>query len=519
MESARARAGGPSSSVGLMKTACLMLAIALAANGCALAVKGVEQGELARLREQPEVVAVHYTAPPFLVRTTAPKGGGIGAGLGAAGPLGLLLLPLAIGISVAVTAAEEAAERSAGADLTNEVGLEDPVVLLKERLASRLAGEGISRIRPVAAAMDSDDLKRLKQAFGSATVLDVKTKGWGLHYHFQDAKTFFALYWVRARLIRLDQGRVVWDAEQRCAAGGDRRHGLPTLEELRANGGALLKTTFAQAAETCVEPLLARFRGEEPTRPVLSPAESADFTLERGTLAEAEARLLGPAGLVAGSRKFDAKLKGVTLTAQDLPRLRTLLKEATAAPPGSEVQVRGTIDGAPFKAKMDKGSSGRSEFAFEGLAFADEAQASAFLAPLQGRGVRELKLAGVAGGRRINLKLTPATMSILPSLLPADPRTEAGDAGKEPPGAERSSPVGHRHGLLRPPLPEAQPHLDHPAPGDRRVGRRDPGVVGVAGGVQAVGFGGSVIVGINLIGLRASGSSQTSASPTATGSS
>jgi hypothetical protein len=368
MESTRARAGS------LPSTVCLLLAIALAVNGCAVAVlvrdrlgvgKGVEQGELARLRDQPEVLAIHYAAPPFLVRRTALKRRTGLAGLEAGGPAALLLLPvivpIVIGINAGVAAAneaQEAGERAEGAELTHEVGLGDPVVLLKERLASRLAGE-ISRIRPVVEAMHSDDLKSLKQAFGSATILDVKTTGWGLHYHMEDTKTFFALYRVRARLIRLDQDKVVWQAELTCAAGGDRQFGLPTLEELRANGGALLKTAIAQAAEVCAEPLLARFRGEEPTRPPFSPGESADLTLERSTLAEAEARLFGPSGLVAGSRKFDAKFKGVALTAQDLPRLRTLLQEATASPVGSEVQVRGTMDGARFKATMDKGRSGR----------------------------------------------------------------------------------------------------------------------------------------------------------------
>jgi hypothetical protein len=177
-----------------------------------------------------------------------------------------------------------------------------------------------------------------------------------------------------------------------------------------------------------------------------------ELTLERATLTEIDSSLFGDAGLVHGSQKFDAKFKNVALTAQDLPRLRALIKEATASPWRSEVQVRGTIDGIAFKAKMEKNGAGRSEFAFEGLRFADEAQAAAFLAPLQGRGVRQVKLEGFAGGRRIKIAL-PATS--------ASSRTSASLSGVGNEGQERAAihPVAPAES---PPLAPALPSA--PAP-------------------------------------------------------
>jgi hypothetical protein len=160
---------------------------------------------------------------------------------------------------------------------------------------------------------------------------------------------------------------------------------------------------MGDTAEICVPRLLASFRGEKSTHPVQGPDEPAKIVLDPATLERAEDALFGPAGLVDGSRRFEAKFQGLALTAQDRPRLRTILQRATAAPWRSEVQFRGTVDGVEFKAEMEKGRVGRSEFTFKGLQFDDEEQARAFLAPLQGRGVREVKLVDAAGSPPIKI--------------------------------------------------------------------------------------------------------------------
>jgi hypothetical protein len=425
MESARTRVGSFSGSV------CLILATTIAVNGCAAAVTGVGESELAQRRNHPEVVAVHYQPPPrFLV--AQPRSVGRAMALGTAlAPFALLLGPLAHIVAPPMANAlqaeiERTEAEAAGEQLTTEIPLEDPVVRVKDLLISGLSAEsGIGRIRPAATAMDSDDLKSLKQALGSVTVLDVRTTSWGLRPYVIDPKTFLAHYGVKTRLIRLDQEKVLWRAEIFCGFAGDRWFGAPTLEDLSADGGALLKTTMAKAAENCVAPLLARFRGEAPTPPVPNPDEPKTVTIEPATLEQADASLFGASGLVEGSRRFKAKFQGLTLTAQDLPRIRTMMKDTTASPWRSEVQFRGTIDGVAFKAEMEKGSVGRSEFMLEGLRFDDKDQASAFLAPLQGRGVREVKLVGVAGGRPIKIILTPTSAS--PGSSPSPP-DEAGPA-------------------------------------------------------------------------------------------
>lgn len=394
------------------KGACLLMVVALTMTGCSQAMNQGGDAGFAALRGQAGVVAVHYDShPQFFV--TQPRSVGRAMASGAALALFALpfgpLAPIVGGeMARAVQAGTEKAEaEAAGEQLALELALEDPVARVKEGLIARMSSGGeLTHVRPVATAMDTDDLKSLKRALGSTMVLDVKTTGWGLRHYMADPKTFVVLYSVRTRLIRLDTEKVVWNANLTCAVFGDRRFGAPTLDGLKADGGRLLKASITQAAEQCVEPTLARLRGQELPRPA-PRASDLDVTVGPSTLAEAEAKLFGLGGLVEGSVKFDAKFKGMDLTAQDLPTIRTLLRQATASPWGSEVQFHGIIDGARFKAKMDKGSAGRVEFGFEGLHFDDEGQARAFLAPLQERGVREVRLEGSASGQPITIRLTP----------------------------------------------------------------------------------------------------------------
>lgn len=79
--------------------------------------------------------------------------------------------------------------RGRGEQLATELALDDPVTRVKEGLIARLsAGGEIGRIRTVAAAMESDDLKSLKRALGPAMVLDVKTLGWGRQHTWPTRK-------------------------------------------------------------------------------------------------------------------------------------------------------------------------------------------------------------------------------------------------------------------------------------------------------------------------------------------
>lgn len=392
-----------------VKRAALLLFGALTLASCSQTARGVRLDAPSGLAE---VVVIHYAPPPrFFV--TQPRSVGRAMAGGAAVALFALpfgpLAPIVGGeMAKALQASMERTEAEAvGERLAMELALEDPVTRVKEGLIAGLTVKGtVGRIRAAATAMESDDIRSLKRALGRATVLDVKTLGWGLR-RVADPEIFIVFYRVRARIIRLDSETILAHAERTCIFFGDRRYGAPTLDDLKAEGGRLLKAALAQAAEQCVEPTLARLRGQEEPQRAASPLP-LEVTLDPSTLTEAEARLLGHGGLIAGSAKFDAKFKGLALTVQDLPKVRSLLDEATASPWGSEVQFRGTIDGAPFRAKMDKGNLGRVAFGFAGLRFDDEGQARDFLAPLQKRGVRQVKLKGWASGRPVTIELTPA---------------------------------------------------------------------------------------------------------------
>jgi hypothetical protein len=124
-----------------------------------------------------------------------------------------------------------------------------------------------------------------------------------------------------------------------------------------------------------------------------------EVTVERGTLADVEARLAGESGLARGPRPYEADFEGLRLTGADVPRLGALVKEAMASPPGSDLELEGTVDGRDFEASMEKDKAGRVRVQFEGLAFADEEQLTAFLAPFATAPLHELTVDGSVGGR------------------------------------------------------------------------------------------------------------------------
>jgi hypothetical protein len=132
-----------------------------------------------------------------------------------------------------------------------------------------------------------------------------------------------------------------------------------------------------------------------------------ELSLSLRTLAEVEVRLLGDSGLLKlsrGTRPIEAGFKGLALTGPEILRLSTLIREALASPAGSEVELTGTIDGATFRAAMDKNREGRARVRFEGLRFKDDQEMRAFVAPLETETLKEFTLEGSVAGRRIHVK-------------------------------------------------------------------------------------------------------------------
>ncbi len=227
----------------------LLLVMLLVAAGCGPATVSLDPVELARLRQRPEVVAVHYPPRlPFMVITRdTSKAEGVG---GLFGPIGF-----GVGAAASVSASKEL-----GARFISEYSLEDPVVKVKERVVSALQREAsVPNIRTAPVVEPTEEVAALRKTFGVATVIDFKTITWAVWFHKDDPLRYFIAYRARVRLVRLDGSKVTWEGE--CGFRGQDPRRAPTLDDLRAERGALLKSRFEEVAVACGQELATRLLG------------------------------------------------------------------------------------------------------------------------------------------------------------------------------------------------------------------------------------------------------------------
>jgi hypothetical protein len=188
------------------------------------------------VRGAPTVHAVHGKAS-FSVRT---PGGALAGGGGALGAL----------------VSEQVAE-SGGESMRGRVPIADPAVRVGERLGSVLEHKlGAPRIQVVPEPVLADGAKVLAARFGPGLVLALQTEQWMLFYYPTDWSHDRVSYSASARLLDAADGRVLWQSA--CEFVGSDPATSPTLEELEANDGALLRVKLDEAADACARQLEAR---------------------------------------------------------------------------------------------------------------------------------------------------------------------------------------------------------------------------------------------------------------------
>lgn len=212
----------------LLRPAAVLAACAgLAA--CAPATINLGQGELAQIRQQP-IRAVRYTPAPFVEFT----------------PGNALLGP--IGGAAAVLH---------GKTLEKKYDLTDPAAAVEREVSAGLSRTDGLVIRPDDSVLTKDSPKDLQAVFHHGLVLDFRTLGWQMIYYPADWVRYRVQYAARARLVRVDDGRVLWQAV--CKLLEKNSHHAPTLGELEANNAALLKAHLHKLGEKCSKELLADF--------------------------------------------------------------------------------------------------------------------------------------------------------------------------------------------------------------------------------------------------------------------
>lgn len=136
-----------------------------------------------------------------------------------------------------------------------ELSLGDPVLRVRDHFLSGVEAElGLKNLQVVADPVVSDDVDQLKSAFGSGLVLDFKTQLWGINRGVVFSSRLN--YQARARLIRLDESKLLW--EGRCLGSSLR---LPRWAQLAADEGKVLKAKLVETGEACAQVLLDQFLG------------------------------------------------------------------------------------------------------------------------------------------------------------------------------------------------------------------------------------------------------------------
>jgi len=135
-----------------------------------------------------------------------------------------------------------------GHELKREYELEDPVAAMKQRLVNSLESNlKLANVIAVSAPARADDIEILRRDFESGVVLDVRTVKWGIDNNR-------ARYSARARLVRLADSSVLWEATCRDPMAG-RAGGTRTRAAIVANNGELLKSELRQAGDACADQL------------------------------------------------------------------------------------------------------------------------------------------------------------------------------------------------------------------------------------------------------------------------
>ena len=203
------------------------------------------------LAAQQEITAIHYAPSPFLAEPPEVRHTALGAEQ--------------FGIVGAVIAgrAQATEAKQVGSQLMKDYNLEDPILKTKRSFLDGVSRRlNLQNIHLVQDPLLDDDRASLIKQFEKGLVFDFKTTTWSLtplllnmhHYHVQ--------FTGRARLLSFPEGKIEWQGT--CEAEGKMEQGAPTLLQLVANSGTLLKEQLMSASESCSEQLERQFMESKP---------------------------------------------------------------------------------------------------------------------------------------------------------------------------------------------------------------------------------------------------------------
>lgn len=184
----------------------------------------------------------------------------------------------------------------AGNDFVKDNGIEDPAVQLRLQLGELLQNHYGLQMRPVDGT-PSKDKKPEKIAKAHADVdyvLSVRNMGWQHMYYTADWNSYWLSHVAYVQLIETKSGRVV--LQSGCGLSTLDSPVKPTLPQIRANGGKMVKDILAAARWSCVRQLSTNILKLPPDKVPAVPEEYADLL---GQLLPAATQTAEPAAVDA----------------------------------------------------------------------------------------------------------------------------------------------------------------------------------------------------------------------------
>ena len=215
--------------------------ISISVGACTRAVE-MDPLELARLKENPRIGAVHYKAPGLKVYAQA----------------NFFKAQLNCPFSAQRCIEEDA--HDLGAQIVGESGLEDPTLELKTNFIAAVTTElGLTSIENIPQSLSPEDYLMLRDKFRDGFLFSFQSGVVTFMVSPLSLTRYHLIYGGKGELRSFKADRTIWESP--CDGFYENASHNPTLEELSANQGQLLKQMVSEATKECASQLVAHFLG------------------------------------------------------------------------------------------------------------------------------------------------------------------------------------------------------------------------------------------------------------------
>lgn len=148
-----------------------------------------------------------------------------------------------------------------GKEWVEEGNIPHPMIAVRDRLIGKLKSDmGLYSFKHIETSVDigEESPEKLKARLGSGLVMDF-TGTYQVIYYLSSMSSFHMYFNGRARLVRVDDGKIMWVGN--CRTDVEDPDNKPGIDDLRANQAARLKQWLGRGAAECGRQLTDQFFG------------------------------------------------------------------------------------------------------------------------------------------------------------------------------------------------------------------------------------------------------------------